>query len=172
MDLYAVESDQLYKWSDKYRERACRCLEKTSPSAFAPVAPAQVNPARLADRALQALRQARVQMRRGPRPWPQVLPFGEPPGLAATNGLCAAGGARSSCGVRRQLPPGSRDLRRDFRDQPRTPAPPRGALSSQHERSCFRPACIHRCWVERRAPRQHDRSLAGWQPGHECGGSE
>jgi hypothetical protein len=172
MYLYALESDQLYKWSDEYRKRAYRCLEKTSPSAFAPVAPAQVNPARLADRALQALRQARVQMCRGPRPWPQVLSFGEPPGLAATNGLCVAGGARSSCGVRRQLPPSSRGLRSDFRDQPRTPAPPRGALNGRHERSCFRPACIHRCWVGRRAPRQHGRSLAGWQSRHECGGSE
>src|SRR5215831_3465993 len=129
-----LQSDQLYKWSDEYSQRACSELEKTSPSAFAPVAPAQVNPARLADRALQALRQARVQVRRGLRPWPQVLPFREPPGLAATNGLCAAGGARSGRGVRCQLPPSSRDLRSDFRNQPRTLAPPRGALNGRHER--------------------------------------
>ena len=171
MDLTAVQSDQLYTWSDEYRERASCYLEKTSPNAFAQVAPAHGDPARLADRALQVLRQARVQMRRGPRPWPQVLPFGEPPGLAATNGLCAAGGACSSRGVRSQLPPSPRDLRNDFRDQPRTIAPPRGALKG---RSCVRPAGIHRCWIGRRAPRQHGRSLAGGQPGRgdPCGDSE
>src|ERR1039457_37019 len=90
-----VESDQLYTWSDKNGKPACCRLEKTPSSPPAPTAPAQGDPARLADRTLQTLWQARVQMRRRPRPWPQILPFGEPPGLAATNGLCAAGVSRS-----------------------------------------------------------------------------
>ena len=41
--------------------------------ASATVAPTQGGPARLADRALQAVWQARLQMRRRPRAWPQVL---------------------------------------------------------------------------------------------------
>src|SRR5262245_62967825 len=115
MYLSRLLSDQLYTWSDENGKRVRCRLEKTPPRAPAPVAPAPGDPARLTDRAVQTLRQTGVQMRRGSRPWPQVLPFGEPPGLAATNGLCAAGGTRSSCGVRCQLPPRPRDLRSDFR---------------------------------------------------------
>src|ERR1700739_2407089 len=140
MSCYSVESDQLYKWSETNEETGAGChLEKTPSSSHSSTAATQGGPARLADRALQTLWQAGVQMRRGARSWPQVLPFREPPGLAAANGLCAAGGARASGGVRGQLPPSARDLRRDFRDQPRTAAPPGGSLSGRHERSSIHP---------------------------------
>src|ERR1700694_5359742 len=136
MYFLPVESDQLYTWSDNNEEeRACCQLEKTPPSPAAPVAPAQGDPARLADRALQTLWQAGVQMRRRSRPWTQVLPFGELPGPAAANGLCAARVSRSDRRVRRQLPPSPRDLRSDLRDQPRTAAPPGGGVNGRHERS-------------------------------------
>src|SRR6266852_2402179 len=135
-----VESDQLYTWSEKNGKPACCRLEKTPSSPPTPTATAQGDPAWLADRALQALWQAGVQMRRRPRPWPQILPFGEPPGLAATNGLCAARVSRSDYRVHCQLPPGARDLRSDLRDQPRTAAPPGGALNGHHERSSVRSA--------------------------------
>src|SRR5882762_10471416 len=116
MYFHTVESDQLYTWSDTNEEkRACCCLEKTPSSPRAPVAPTQSDLTRLADRALQTLRQARMQMRRRPRPWPQVLSFGELPRLASTNGLCAAGFSPSDCRVRCQLPPSPRDLRGDLR---------------------------------------------------------
>src|SRR6266849_10554888 len=110
MYFYPVESDQLYTWSDgNEKEPACCHPEKTPSSPRAPVAPAQGDPARLADRALQTLWQARVQMRRRSRPWPQVLSVSELPGLASANGLCAARISRSDCRVRRQLPPSPRD---------------------------------------------------------------
>src|SRR4029450_86353 len=147
-----VESDQLYTWSDKNGKPACRHLEKTPSSPPTPTALAQGDPAWLADRALQALWQAGVQMRRRPRPWPQILPFGEPPGLAATNGLCAARVSRSDYRVHCQLPPGARDLRGDLRDQPRTAAPPGGALNGHYERCSVRPPCVNRCWIGWRAP--------------------
>src|SRR3977135_3147590 len=118
MFFIPLESDQLYTWSEKYGERACCRLEKTPPTASAPVASAQGDSARLADRALQTLRQAGVQMRRRSRPWPQVLPFGELSGLAAANGLCTAGVSRPDCRVRCQLPPSPRNLRSDLRNQP------------------------------------------------------
>jgi hypothetical protein len=165
MYFVRIESDQLYTWSDKNGKRASCHLEKTSPSASAPVTPAQVDPARLADRALQTLWQAGVQMRRRPRAWPQVLPFGEPSGPPPSNGLCAAGVSRPDCRVRRQLPPGPRNPGSDLRDQPRTVAPPGGALKGHYERSALRPPCIRRCRIGRRAPRQYGRGLAGWQPG-------
>src|SRR5437773_11841603 len=82
MYFHTVESDQLYTWSDTNEEKRARCrLEKTPSSSRAPTAPTQGDLTRLADRALQTLWQARVQMRRWSRPWPQVLSVGELPGL-------------------------------------------------------------------------------------------
>src|SRR5574341_659816 len=159
-----VQSDQLYTWSDTNEKRACCRLETTSPSPRASTASSQGDPARLTDRALQTLWQAEVQMHRGSRPLPQVLSVGEPPGPAATNGLCAAGISCSDCRVRRQLPPSPRDLGSNLRDQPRTAAPPGGALNGRHERSAFRPPGANLCWMGWRAPRQYGRSLARWQP--------
>src|SRR5438094_2223674 len=105
-----VQSAQLYTWSDTHEEeRACH-LEKTPSSSRAPTAPTQGDLAWLADRALQTLWQARVQVRRRSRSWTQVLPFGELSGLAAADGLCAAGVSRADCGVCCQLPPGPRDF--------------------------------------------------------------
>src|SRR5580658_5911200 len=155
MYLPPLQSDQLYTWSDINEEkRDCRHLEETPSSSPAPTAPAQGDPARLADRALQTLWQARMQVRRRSRSWTQVLPFGELSRLAAADGLCAAGVSRSDGGVCRQLPTGPRDFRGGLRDQPRTAAPPGGALNGRDERSAFRPPCAHRCWIGWRAPRQ------------------
>ncbi len=175
MYFLLVISDQLYTWSDRNEEkRACCHLEKTSSGSSAPTAPTQGDPARLADRALQTLWQARVQVRRWPRSWTQVLPFGELSRITAADGLCAARVSCSDCRVCCQLPPGPRDLRSDLRDQPRTAAPPGGALKGHHARSARRPPCTHRCWIGRRAPCQYDRGLAGWQPGgcNQRGGSQ
>src|ERR1700691_1041724 len=159
-----LQSDQLYTWSDKNENRTRCHLEKTPSSSPAPTAPAQGDPARLLDRALQTLWQARMQVRRRSRSWTQVLPFGELSRLAAADGLCAAGVACSDCGVCRQLPPAPRDLRGDLEDHPRTAAPPGGALNGRYERSAVRPPCANRCWIGRRAPRQYGRSLARRQP--------
>ena len=173
MCLLGVRSDQLYTWSDEDRERTCCQFEKASSSACAPVASAQGRPARLAYRTLQAVWQARVQVRRRSGPWPEVLSFGEPFGLAATNGLCAAGISRPSCRIHCQLSPSPRDLGSDLRHQPRTPAPPGDALIGRYGRT-LRPSSSDRCWVGRHASRQHDRSLAGWQSGpcDQHGGSQ
>src|SRR5919204_5426618 len=155
-----LQSDQLYKWSDEIGKGACPQPEKTPPGALAAVAPAQGGPARLVDRALQALRQGWVQVRRRSRPRPQVLSFGEPSGLAATDGLCAAGISRPDYRIRRQLSASPRNLGSDLRDQPRTTAPPGGAVKSRHGRT-LRPPSTNRCWAGRRASRQYGRSLAG-----------
>ena len=173
MYLSRLLSDQLYTWSDENRERARYQPEKAPPSALPAVAAAQGSPAWLADRALQALRQARVQVRRRSRPWSQVLSFGEPLGLAATDGLCAAGISHPGCRIHRQLSPSPRNLGSDLGDQPRTPASPGGALKGRYGRT-LRPPSSDRCWVGRRASRQYGRSLAGWQPGpcDQRGGSQ
>lgn len=103
MSFVHLQSDHLYTWSDENRNRAFCKPEKTPSGAVAAIAATQGGPPRLADRTLQALRQARVQMRRRSWPWPQILSFGEPLGLAATNGLCAAGISRPGCRIHCQL---------------------------------------------------------------------
>ena len=160
----AVESDQLYAWSDKYQEAAHNRITKAPQRSPAPIAPAPSYPARVPHLALQTLRQAGLQMCRRPRPWPQVLPVGQLSGLAAANGLRTAGVLRANCGVPVELPPSPRDLRDDLRDQPRTASPSRGALKGCHERSTSSPPRIDRSGFGRRAPRQYARRLARRQP--------
>src|SRR5215211_797162 len=113
MYLPRLQSDQLYTWSDINAQRA-HCRIAKAPQRFpAPIASAESDPPWLPDRALQTMWQARMQMRRRSRSWPQVLSFGELPGLAATNGLRAAGVLRPDGRVPRQLPPSARDFRGD-----------------------------------------------------------
>ena len=164
MKIHRILSDQLYTWSETHEQRARRHIAKTPQRSSAPTASAQVHPPRFPHRALQTLWQTGMQMLRRPRSRPQVLSFGELSGLASANGLCAAGGSRPNGGVPRQLPQNPRDLREDLRDQPRTIAPPGGALKGPYERSAFRPPRTIRCCVGRRAPRQHARRLARRRP--------
>src|SRR5437763_14134175 len=161
MYLTVLQSDQLYTWSDKYTKTAYGHLAKTPPSSSAPIAPTPGHPARLPYRALQTMRQAGMQMRRRPWPWPQVLSVGELPGLAAANGLRAAGVICASGGVPGQLPPSPRDPGSDLRDQPRTAAPPRGALKAYYAPNAFCPPHTDRCGIGRCTPRQYARCLAG-----------
>ena|SRR2546425_10326973 len=160
MYFIAVESDQLYTWSDEYPETAHCRIAKTPQCSPAPIPLAPSDAARFSHRALQTLRQAGLQMRRGSRAWPQVLSVGQLSGLAAANGLRASGIVRANGRVPVELPPSPRDLRGDLRDQPRTAPPSRDAVKGRHERSAFRPPRTARCELGRRAPRQYARRLA------------
>ena len=168
-----LQSDQLYTWSDKDGNPIHCRIAKAPQRSPASTAPAPSHPARLPHRTLQAVRQAGMQMRGRSRSWPQVLSFGELPGLATTNGLRAAGVLRPDGRVSRQLPPSPRDFRGDLRDQPRIAPPPRGALRDGRERNAF-PACgTHRCGIGWRASRQYARRLVARQPElfGNCGGN-
>jgi len=172
MKLHPLVSDQFYTWSDESTETTHDRLAKTPPSAPAPAAPAQSRPAWFPHRALQTLWQARMQMRRRPRSWPQVLSVGELSRPAPANGLRPA---RVLCAGERvpgQLPPCPPDLGGDLRDQSRTPAPPRGALRDHHERSAVSSARTDRSGTGRRTPRQYARKLARPRPqlSRHCGG--
>ena len=61
-----LRSDQLLAWSDENIETDYRRLAKAPPSAPAPIAPTPRCPPWFPHRALQALWQARLQMRRRP----------------------------------------------------------------------------------------------------------
>jgi len=157
-------SDQLLAWSDENIETDPRRLAKTPPSAPAPAASAQSGPPWLPHRALQTLWQARMQMRSRPRSWPQILSVGELSRPATANGLRPARVLRAGERVPGQLPPRSPDLGGDLRDQPRAPAPPRGALKHRHERNTVNPPRTDRSGTGRRAPRQYARQLARPRP--------
>src|SRR3982751_4665625 len=82
MDLLALESDQLYTWSDEqHTEGAIGDLAQTPHCSSAPTTAAPGDPAWLPDRALQALRQAGMQMRRRSRSRPKYYLSVSYPGL-------------------------------------------------------------------------------------------
>jgi len=157
-------SDQLLTWSDENREADHRRLAKAPPSAPAPIAPAQSCPSGFPHRALQAVRQARMQVRPRLRSWPQVLSVGELSRPASPNGLRPTRVLRAGERVPGQLPPRPPSLRGDLRDQPRAPATSREALRDRHERSALSPPRADRSGTGRRAPRQYARQLARPRP--------
>src|SRR3954453_20311720 len=156
MDLPVIESDQLYTWSDEqHTEGATGDLAQTPHGSPAPTTSTPGDPAWLPDRALQALRQAGMQMRRRSRSRSQVLPVCQLPGLAAANGLRATGVLHANSGTPRQLSPSPRDPRGDLRDQPRIAAPSGGALTNRHERITGCPPCPARRRIGQRVARQY-----------------
>jgi hypothetical protein len=154
-------SDHIYDWSDGSIKKDLIGIAPAPTELVARSTAIGCHLARLADRALQTLREARLQMRRRSRSRPQVLPVGEFSRRTAADGLRAAGGCcrdpRAGC----ELPPGTYGARRDLSDQPRVIAAPRGAVSAGGERSAL---IAHRIDLYRRrraAPGEHDRALAG-----------
>lgn len=85
-----IHSDQLYDWSGFgcphrfFISPARRARQRTG---RAPT----TRPAGILDRTLQTLWQPQLQMPAGQRPWPQILPFRQPIGRTAPNGLRAGG---------------------------------------------------------------------------------
>lgn len=160
MSVHRLRSDQFDMWSD-WDDRGTHFHPQTPPQTpAAQTASSGVGPARLTHRALQALWQTRVQVRRWSRTRPQVLPVRELPGPSASNGLRPAGRLRPDQRACSQLSSSPRDPRRDLRDQPRTAAPSRGALRGSGESGFHCAHHPHRFPVWRRAPRQHARDLA------------
>ena len=173
MHLNPLQSDQLYTWSDGNTKTIDRWLAQTPSSAAAPTAAARCHLAWLSHRALQTLWQTGMQVCRRPRSWSQILSFGKLPGPATANGLCATGVLRADQRVPGQLPASARAFRTDLRDQPRTPAPKRGAVKGLCEHSTLHPSRPAGCRVGWCAPRQHARSVARQRPAllHRDGGS-
>jgi len=160
MYLHDLGSDQWYTWSDESTERATGRLAKTPRVPSAPTAPAPIHPAWVLDRALQTMRQTRMQMRRRTRSWPQVLSVGKLPRPTTANGLRATRVVRANRGVPGQLSSSPRNLRGDLRDQPRTAAPSRGALKNRCERATGCPSHAARSGDGRRVARQYACRLA------------
>lgn len=158
--VFVIVSDQCYTWSDDDRDKTRRRAAETSRRSGAPTAAAEIDPARFADRAVQTMRQVRMQMRRRARTWPQVLSVCEFSGAAAANGLRAARDISTCGGVCRQLSPGPRDSRRGLRHQPRVAASPRSTLRRHPEPAASHISDLDRCAGRRRDSGQHVGQLA------------
>lgn len=164
MNRTVLQADQLYTWPDTHAFPTAPTdfcgVASTPPTATAPPATPRSSFAGLPNRALQALRQAGMQVRSRSRSWPQVLPLGQSLWPATANGLPPPGlskpGQRVSC----QLPPSPRDLGRDLRHQSRTAMPPRGALSHSHETCSGLALRFLRSQTRRPAPGQYALRLA------------
>jgi hypothetical protein len=153
-------SDHVYDWSAKSFWQILICVAKAQAIVAAQTAAVGCGAARLADRAIQALRKARMQMCRRSRSWPKVLPVGELSGRATADGLRAAGKSGGHSRARRQLPRGTRGARRGLRDQPRAFTAPRGALRIGGERNVAAAHPTDRRFRRCAAPRQHGRGMA------------
>lgn len=158
--LCSLKSDQLYAWSDTHPKRIRSCASEASPYPCRPGAAASIDSAGLAYRTLQAMRQARMQMRRWSRTWTQILPFRKSPGSPSTDGLCASGSLQAGFRASRQLSANQRDSRGDQRDQPRVAASSRGTLRRHHEPAAGHLSCLDRCGGWRRDSRQYVGRLA------------
>src|SRR6516162_7073033 len=94
-DLQTKIADQLYTCTDNYALPTAQtdfCCSTPAPTPAAAAGTATLSSAPwLPHRALQALRQARLQMRSWPRARPQVLPFSQSLWTAAANGLHSSG---------------------------------------------------------------------------------
>jgi hypothetical protein len=172
MNSFEILSDHSFTWSAFYAEEILHRPAKSPPGSARQAASPRWHPSRFSHRTLQALWQAWLQMRQGPRPWPQVLLVRELPECAAANGLCSA---EPSCGgqeISRPLSTRSRNLRADLRDQPRAAAPPRGALRAHDEHRFFLAYRAHRSPISKHDRRQYARELVGLSPQHfdNCGG--
>jgi hypothetical protein len=159
MDRLVLLSDQSLPWSAHGRYSVVDLAQASRPVAEANAGFGDA-PAWLTHRALQALRQTRLQVRRRPRSWPQVLPVRELSWAPPANGLRASGRLRRRHRTFGQLPQGPRDHRRDLRDQPRTLTPPRGDLRGGSEPLVAVAHPLHRSSPGRRTHRQHARGLA------------
>lgn len=134
MRHHLLRSDQLITWSVTLAPSVLRRVTKASPGALAAITSAARHPARFTHRALQALWQSRLQVRRGPWSRSKVLPLGELPEAAAADGLRTTGVLRPDAHRPGPLSTRPRDPRADLRDQPRAAAASRDALRCRGER--------------------------------------
>lgn len=160
MSTLHLLSDHVYDWSARSIKQVIVGVAQTTASVAAQTSALGCGATRLADRTLQALRQTGMQMCRGSRAWPKVLPVGELSRRATADGLRAPGKSGNHSRARRQLPRGAHDARRGLRDQPRAVTAPRGALRVGGERNLAAAHPTDRRFRRCAAPRQHGRGMA------------
>ena len=163
-DLQTQLADQLYTWTDNNALQAAQtdfcCLTPAPPSATATDAAARSFAPWFSHRALQTLWQAWLQMRPRARPWPKVLPVGQPLWATAANGLRSAGLSPGNHRISSQLSTPPSDCGRDLCYQSRVVVPSRGILRNSYESCPSRSVASLRCRTWQSARRQHALRLA------------
>jgi len=164
MNFHSLYSDHSYKWSVA-NERLDVSRAKAQPKE----APAQSACTRfgaswLIDRALQTLRQSKLQVRTGPGPRTQDISHSELSRALPSDGLRASGQLRTGHPVCGELRSNPRDIGRCLRDQSRTFASARAALRHSGEPDTLLTRPLPRRAVGRDVDRQyahrHDRPRA------------
>src|ERR1039457_3694932 len=107
MNNLHLSSDHVYDWSAPSIRKIIVGVTKASAIAAAQTAALGCGAARLADRAIQALWQAGLQMCRRARSRPEVLSVRELSRPATADGLRATGKSGGHPHAGRQLPPGT-----------------------------------------------------------------
>jgi len=116
-------SDQYYDWSDtSYRKSPAARPATRDKAVGETVASLGGSLAGFADRALQALLQTGMQVRSRTGAWAEVLPFDQPGGSAAADGLRALRVPATGAAVCKELSAGSRNTETDLRGKPRVAA--------------------------------------------------
>ena len=117
------------------------------------------HPPRLSHRALPPLRKALVQVHRGPRSWPQVLPVCQLSQSKTPARLCPPAVPEPSRAITHQLPETENPPRKHLRHQSGTPSKERGALTDGW--------LTHQCYPHRcRSCRNHTRQYAPMSLGY------
>lgn len=145
MKAVVISSDQLHDWSVRVGYvRIIGAAQATSRAATA-ASLSQVNLARLAHRAIQALWQVGLQLHARTRAWSEVLLVRQSFWYAPGDGVRAVGVSSASNLARRQPSTRASNTRRDLRDQSRTLAKTRGTRIERHGVTSQR-GCRRRCY--------------------------
>lgn len=166
MKWKVILSDHIYRWSDSHEPKTQAASSAILAAAQAqgpgaPISAAGGDPAGVAYRALQALRQPDLQMPAGQGARPQVLPLHQPLRGPSLHGVRPSRLAPPSRPVPGQLSPAPGYPRGYLSRQPRALAAPQALLALGH--GCRNTTPPHRCHRRRRDGHpggQHDRGLA------------
>ena len=155
-----IISDQYDNWSDRFTKTFYPLSSKPASGSLASAAATQFRPPRFFDRALQAVRQTRLQVRPGTWTRTQVLPFDQSIGRPSRHGLRTTGFTRDCRPVPGKLSFGSRNLGSNLQHQPRTASSQRALIENQRvPGEHAKPHAINRSPPRRHSDCKHARSL-------------
>jgi len=144
MMYYRLQSDQLQRWSDYDAKQIHGGSPEKEKNAPAQTSSARGRAAGLIDRALQALRQARLQMRGRARAWTKILLVHQSDRRQTGNGLYSPRLPSAGRGVSDELPEDKGYSRGTLCNKPRIAAAQGTFLGDPHaclrgERDCSAP---------------------------------
>lgn len=131
------ESDKLYNRSGQHERKSISISQKKE-NDFGEAAciPSNLYPSWLINRAVQAMRQTRLQMFKRERTWSQILSFDKLSQTKTGNGLCSTGLSSTSHRIPGKFSKSEKNTGRDLYDKPGTSTEKRKTLSleEKHDR--------------------------------------